>query len=61
MIADTKRGPENKVVDAPDRREVVRWMCGHVLTARRALRVISMSASSLRYRLEPECRTAKDH
>ena len=43
------RGAPKKVVSAPARREVVRWMCGRGLTERRALKVVGMSASSLRY------------
>ena len=43
------RGAPKKVVGAPARREAVRWMCGLGLTERHALRVIGMSASSVRY------------
>ena len=39
---------------APARREVVRKMTNQGLTERHALRVISMSASSLRYQLAPD-------
>ena len=48
------RGATKKVVGAPARREVVRWMCGRGLTERHALQVIGMSASSLRYRPAPD-------
>src|SRR6185503_7650113 len=48
------RGAPKKVVSAPARREVVRWMCGRGLTERRALKVMGMSASSLRYRPAPD-------
>ncbi|MBH0197714.1 MAG: IS3 family transposase [Nitrospira sp.] len=43
-----------KVIGAPARREVVRWMCDRGLTERQALKVIGMSASSLRYRRAPD-------
>lgn len=33
---------------------MVRWMCGRGLTERRALKVIGMSARSLRYRPAPD-------
>jgi len=42
------------VVGAPARRELVRWMKPRGLTERRALQVIGMSASSLRYQPAPD-------
>ncbi len=51
--AVTPRGASTKVVRAPARREVVRWMCGRGLTERCALKVMGMSASSVRYRPAP--------
>jgi len=42
------------VVKGPARREVVRWMCDRGLSERHALRVVSMSASSLRYEPAPD-------
>jgi len=41
-------------VSAPARREVVHWMCGRGLSERHALRVVGMSASSLRYQPAPD-------
>jgi len=38
--AVTPRGATKKLVGAPARREVVRWMCGRGLTERHALRVM---------------------
>ena len=43
------RGPPPKMVSAPVRRVVVREMTERGLTERRALRVVGMSASALRY------------
>ena len=48
------RGAPKKVVGAPARREVVRWICDRGLTERQALQVIGMSASSVRYRPAPD-------
>jgi len=42
------------VVGAPARREVVHWMKAHGLPERRALKVLAMSASSLRYQPAPD-------
>ncbi len=42
------------MVGAPARRELVRWMCTKSLSERRALQVIGMSASSLRYTPAPD-------
>jgi transposase InsO family protein len=42
------------VVSAPDRRELVRWMVPRGLSERRALAIVGMSASSLRYRPAPD-------
>ena len=39
---------------APARRELVRWMQGKGLSERRALRVVCMSASALRYEARPD-------
>lgn len=39
---------------APARRELVRWMQGKGLSERRALKVVRMSASSLRYEPSPD-------
>lgn len=41
-------------MSAPARREVVHWMCGRGLSERHALRVVGMSASSLRYQPAPD-------
>ncbi len=46
------------MVTAPARREVVREMCTQDLSERHALRVMDMSASSLRYRPAPDRNTA---
>jgi len=48
------RGAAKKVVGAPARREVVRWMKPQGLSERRALKIIGKSASSLRYRPAPD-------
>ncbi|WP_231896491.1 MULTISPECIES: IS3 family transposase [unclassified Halomonas] len=48
------RGAEKKVVSAPARRDVVRFMVSRGLSERRALRVIRMSASALRYQPAPD-------
>ena len=48
------RGDAKKVVTAPARREVVRTMTTRGLSERHALRVVRMSASSLRYRPAPD-------
>jgi len=45
-------------VTAPDRREVVRKMLIQGLSERHALRVMGMSASSLRYQSAPDRNTA---
>lgn len=42
------------MVGAPSRREVVRWVCGRGLSERHALKMVGMSASSLRYRPAPD-------
>jgi hypothetical protein len=42
------------MVTAPARRELVRWMGTRGLTERRALAVMAMSASSLRYEPRPD-------
>jgi putative transposase len=42
------------MVTAPARRELVRWMGTRGLTERRALAVVGMSASSLRYEPRPD-------
>jgi putative transposase len=42
------------MVTAPARRELVRWMGTRGLTERRALAVVGMSASSLRYKPRPD-------
>jgi transposase InsO family protein len=42
------------VVSAPARRELVRWMHGKGLSERRALTVMRMSASALRYQCRPD-------
>lgn len=42
------------MVTAPVRRELVRWMGARGLTERRALAVVGMSASSLRYEPRPD-------
>ena len=41
-------------MNAPARREVVHWMCSRGLSERHALRIVSMSASSLRYEPAPD-------
>ena len=43
------------MVSAPSRRELVRHLTLRGLSERRALRVIGMSASALRYRPAPDC------
>jgi hypothetical protein len=43
-----------KVVSAPARRELVRWMTPQGLSERRALKFIGMSAGSFRYRPAPD-------
>ena len=48
------RGAAKKVVTAPSRREMVRTLTTQGLTERHALRVVGMSASSLRYRPAPD-------
>ena len=48
------RGPAKKMVTAPVRREVVRAMVTRGLSERRALTVVRMSASSLRYVPAPD-------
>ncbi len=48
------RGVTKKVVGAPARRELVRWMCDTGLSERLALKVAGMSASSLRYQPAPD-------
>jgi putative transposase len=42
------------MVTAPARREAVGWMRTRGLSERKALRIIQMSASSLRYRPRPD-------
>lgn len=53
-----RRGHEEsvakKVVTAPARRELVRFMIGKGLSERRSLRVIRMSPSSFRYEAAPD-------
>lgn len=49
----TREALQKRVVGAPARRELVRWMDTKGLSERRALRVVSMSASALRYRRPP--------
>jgi putative transposase len=46
--------PLGHYIGAPARHEVVRWMTPRGLSERRALRVIGMSASSLRYQPAPD-------
>lgn len=41
-------------MSAPERRELVRWMMPKGLSERRALRIVGMSASALRYRPAPD-------
>ncbi|QDQ88131.1 IS3 family transposase [Alcaligenaceae bacterium SJ-26] len=50
----TKEALRKKLVSAPSRRELVRYMVDRGLSERRALRVIGMSASSYRYRPSPD-------
>ncbi len=42
------------MVTAPARRELVRWMGAKGLTERRCLKIVRMSASSLRYQPQPD-------
>ncbi len=42
------------MVAAPERRELVRWMQGNGLSERRALKILRMSASSLRCEPRPD-------
>ena len=42
------------MVTAPDRRQLVRWMGDKGLTERHCLRMVRMSASSLRYQPRPD-------
>ncbi|ATD66083.1 IS3 family transposase [Luteimonas chenhongjianii] len=51
VIKDVLR---KKLVSAPARREQVRYMAGKGLSERRALRVVGMSASALRYTPRPD-------
>jgi len=48
------RGAEKKVVSAPARRDVLRFMVISGLSERRALLVIRVSASALRYQSAPD-------
>ena len=48
------RGASQKVVGAPARREVGHWMCWRGLAEHRALKVVGMSANSLRYQPAPD-------
>ena len=48
------RSAAKKVVSAPARREVVTWMRSKGLSERRALTIVKMSASSLRYQPAPD-------
>ncbi|MBE9610815.1 IS3 family transposase [Chitinilyticum litopenaei] len=50
----TKKSAAKKVVAAPARRELVRYMAGRGLSERRALSLACMSASTLRYRPRPD-------
>ena len=50
LESEVVREALKKVVRAPARRELVRWMSSKGLPERAALRVIAMSASALRYR-----------
>jgi transposase InsO family protein len=50
----TKDALRKKMVTAPERREPVRWMQARGLTERRGLAIVSMSASSPRYRPPPD-------
>ena len=45
---------EKKMVTAPARRELVRWMQTQGLSERRGLQVVRMSASALRYQPRPD-------
>lgn len=49
-----ERGTSKKMVTAPARRELVRWMHAKGLSERRGLRIMSTSASSLRYVPRPD-------
>jgi putative transposase len=48
------RHSEKRVLTAPARRELVRWMTAMGPSERRSLRVIGMSASAVRYRPRPD-------
>jgi transposase InsO family protein len=50
----TKEALRKKMVTAPARRELVRWMGTRGLSERRCLAVLAMSASSLRYEPRPD-------
>lgn len=50
----TKEALRKKMVPAPARRELVRWMQARGLTERRCLAIAGISASSLRYRPRPD-------
>ncbi len=43
-----------KILTAPARRELMRWMGSKGLTERRGLSIVGMSASSLRYQPRPD-------
>ncbi|WP_397377679.1 IS3 family transposase [Pseudomonas sp.] len=53
-IEVTREALRKKLVSAPSRRELVRHMTARGLSERRALQVIRMSASALRYQTRPD-------
>lgn len=55
---DCERGPEKKVVSAPSRRDLVRYLIDKGLSERRPLRFVGMSPSSFRYRPATDSNTA---
>ncbi|HEY6644428.1 MAG TPA: IS3 family transposase [Povalibacter sp.] len=50
----TREALRKKLVSAPARRELVRWMMPQGLSQRQALRIVKMSASSFRYQPAPD-------
>ena len=54
-----ERGLTKKMVAAPARRELVRWMGTRGLSERRCLAVVGMSASSFRYQPRPDQNVAQ--